>query len=98
MLRALWPDGMPESTWWRSALGLAVAACIANSDLEVVGRAEASRILGKSISVANPLIADGKLRRGPDGHAVMRGDVLARLVRLSAAAERGGRSTTRAKR
>lgn len=87
VMDALWPHGWPEQhglgDWWRTPLGLACAAQL-TEDRATITQAQAADALGVTAGTVATLVnVRGTLERAPGG-GVVRGAVLARLVRLRA--------------
>ena len=72
----------PDTEWWRSPLGQAVARSIGHPTAESVTQAVAAAMLGLHPQGIGRLVKVGKLDRHPDGH------VLASSVRHYAATRR----------
>lgn len=84
LLALLWPDD-PPLDWWRTPLGLLVAATAAQeTDASGWKRTEAAAVLGVTDGTVAQLGHRGDVERAADGR-FSRASVLTRLIRLSAA-------------
>lgn len=81
VMLALWPQGDPEPSWWRTPLGRMVARSVAHESTDAVTHAVAAAMLGVQRGTVGTMVHRGYLDRHPDG-GVTRASVLARLARL----------------